>query len=130
MPVFIKTIAIILSAAGSSVVAASPMTFEFWKLLLSLRAMALKESGGAIVEAVLFGFLTILHMNEDKRDLAENHARLLLDTYEWVQMVFDRTPSGHEESDRVRTLAAGILVATMETLQKYQRLLMADMVDY
>jgi len=106
------------------------MTLEFWKLLLSLRAAALKESGGALVEAVLFGFLTILHMNENKRDLAENHARLLLDTHEWVQMVFDRTPSGHEEGDRVRNLAAAILVATMETVQKYQRLLMGDMIDY
>lgn len=104
------------------------MTSEFWDLLLSLRP---RGGDPSILEALLFSFLTLLDINEnDQRRLAEVHAKELLETQEWVGGVFERVGGGSEEGDRIRMLAAGVLMRTREVVEKYQRLLMGDLVDY
>lgn len=103
------------------------MTSEFWDLLLSLRS---NGDDSTVLEALLFAFLTLLDINEDKRRLAEDHAKELLETQQWAEHVFEMVKGGSEEGDRVRMLAASVLVRTREVVEKYQRLLMGDMVDY
>ncbi|KAF2146871.1 uncharacterized protein K452DRAFT_242030 [Aplosporella prunicola CBS 121167] len=128
LPVFLKTLAILLHASGPSTLSLPQMTTEYWDLLLSLRASALNDV--AILEALLFSFLTLLDVNEDKQRLVQEHAKELLETHEWVKLVFERTSGGDDEGDRVRSLAAGVLVRCSEVVEKHQRLLMGDMMDY
>lgn len=104
------------------------MTSEFWDLLLSLRSRAADPS---VLEALLFAFLTLLDINEnDQRRLAEQHAKELLETQEWVDGVFEKVGGGSEEGERIRMLAAGVLVRCREVVEKYQRMLMGDLVDF
>ena len=104
------------------------MTSEFWDLLLSLRARANEP---AVLEALLFAFLTLLDINEDdQRRVAEEQAKELLETQQWVESVFERVGGGSEEGDRARMLAAGVLVRTREVVEKYQRLLMGELVGF
>lgn len=104
------------------------MTSEFWDLLLSLRSRATDPS---VLEALLFAFLTLLDLNEnDQRRLAEQHAKELLETQEWVNNVFENIGGGSEEGERMRMLAAGVLMKCRQVVEKYQRVLMGDLVDF
>lgn len=104
------------------------MTSEFWDLLLSLRSRATDPS---VLEALLFAFLTLLDLNEtDQRRLAEQHAKELLETQEWVNNVFENIGGGSEEGERIRMLAAGVLMRCRQVVEKYQRVLMGDLVDF
>lgn len=104
------------------------MTSEFWGLLLSLRPRATDPS---VLEALLFAFLTLLDINEnDQRRLAEQHAKELLETQEWVDDVYAKIGGGSEEGERMRVLAAGVLMRCREVVEKYQRMLMGDLVDF
>lgn len=124
----LKTLSLILHAAGSGTISLPQMTAEFWELILSVRTNALADV--SVLEAVLFATLTLLDMNEDKRKLAEEHSKQLIETQEWVELVFDRVGGGDEEGERIRMLAASVLMKTREVVDKYQRLLVGDMVDY
>ncbi|KAG9858417.1 hypothetical protein KCU98_g760, partial [Aureobasidium melanogenum] len=125
---YLKTLSLILHAAGSGTISLPQMTAEFWELILSVRTNALADV--SVLEAVLFATLTLLDMNEDKRRLAEEHSKQLIETQEWVELVFDRVGGGHEEGERIRMLAASVLMKTREVVDKYQRLLVGDLVDY
>lgn len=104
------------------------MTTEFFDLLLSLRA---RTSDLPVLEALLFSFLTLLDINSNnQRRLADEHAKELLETREWVQMVFEKLGGGSEEGERVRMLAAGVLMRAGEVVDRYQRLLLGDLVDF
>lgn len=127
LTLFIKTLALLIHASGPSTLALPQMTSEFWDLLLSLRTQSL---GDAMVrEALLFAFLTLLEVNDNKRGLVERHGRQLLETQEWVEGVFSRMGAGEEE-ERARMLAAGVLVRIREVVEKYQALLMGDLVGF
>lgn len=104
------------------------MTSEFWDLLLSLRSAASDDS--TVLEALLFAFLTIMEINEDKRRIAQDHSKELLETQEWAQQVFEGARGGDEEGERVRMLAASVLVRTREVVEEHQKLLMGDMFDF
>jgi telomere length regulation protein len=125
---FVRTLALILHASGSNTLSLPQMTSEFWDLLLSLRSNSSNDT--SIQEAILFSLLTLLDINEDKRTLVNRHSKELLETQEWVQMVFESSAGGDKEGDRVRMLAAGLLLRCKEVVDKYQRLLVGDMVDY
>jgi telomere length regulation protein len=109
------------------------MTSELWDLLLSLRSSALNENDTGILESLLFTFLTLLEMNEDKQRLATQHGKELVETQEWAKMVLERreagTATGDNEGDRVRMLAAAVVVRCHEVVEKWQRLMLGDMVD-
>lgn len=125
---YLKTLAIMLHASGPSTLSLPQMTSEFWDLLLSVRTNALNDV--SVLEAVLFSLLTMLEINEDQRRIAEEHSRQLMETQEWVELVFEKMSGGDEEGERVRMLAASVLLKTKEVVEKYQRLLVGDLMDY
>ncbi|KAI9821423.1 MAG: telomere binding protein [Phylliscum demangeonii] len=123
---FIKTLAIILHASGGSVTTLPQMTSEFWDLLLSI--VSRHSSDSTVMEALLFAFMTLLDINENKERLAREQSRELLETQKWVETVFGNVAGGDEEGDRLKIMAASILVRIKEIVQKYQRLLLGEMV--
>jgi len=128
LALFIKTLSLLLHASGPSSISLPQMTSEFWDLLLSLRTQSIGDI--TVVEALLFGFLTLLEMNEDKRGLVDAHGRQMLETQEWIEGVFGRVKGGSEEEERVRMLAAGCLVRIREVVEKYQAMLMGDLASF
>ncbi|KAF2085630.1 hypothetical protein K490DRAFT_67513 [Saccharata proteae CBS 121410] len=128
LPTYLKTLAILIHASGPSTLSLPQMTSELWDLLLSLRTTALSDP--VVLEALLFAFLTLLEINEDQHRLVQEHSKELLETHEWVKMVFERLGGGDKEGERARMLAAGVLVRCGEVVEKYQRALMGDMMDF
>ncbi|PVH88550.1 hypothetical protein DL98DRAFT_566156 [Cadophora sp. DSE1049] len=129
LSLFLKTLSLLLHASGPNTLSLPQMTSEFWDLCLGLRAQA----GGdvMVLEALLFSFLSILEVNGDKRGLVEGFGRQMLETQEWVEGVFGRLgEGGSEEDERVRMLAAGVLVRIRENVEKYQALLLGDMASF
>lgn len=106
------------------------MTSEFWALLLSLRTLSLSDQ--RVLSALLFGLLVLLETNEDKQSLATDFGTELIETQRWVQTVFENLPSGAEggEEEKVRVLAAGVVVRCQEVVDKYQRRLVGNLMDY
>lgn len=128
---FLKTLAILLHAAGPATVGLSQITAEFWDLLLSLRVKAAEDA--TVLEAIIFSLLTLLEANNDKRAIAQDNAKQLMETQEWVELIFERTGGGRligegdEGEAKIRTLAAGVLMKTSEVVQAYQGVLMGSM---
>ncbi|GAM86006.1 hypothetical protein ANO11243_040160 [Dothideomycetidae sp. 11243] len=126
---YLITLAVLLHASGPSTRSLAQLTTDFWALLLSARRAASDDT--AVLRALLFGFLTLLEVNQDDtRAVAADHGRELVETREWVSDVYGRLAGGDEESDRLRGLAAGVLVKCGEVMEKWQRLLVGDMMDY
>lgn len=131
LSLYIKTLALLLHAAGPSTLALPDMTTELWGLLLgsSVRAHAVGDLG--VTHAVLFALLTVLEVNGNRmRDICQTMAREVVETREWVAQVFQGLRGddvGGEESD-AKALAAGVLVRLQEGMEKYRMLLMGDMV--
>jgi len=125
LTLFIKTLSLLIHSSGPSTLSLPQMTSEFWDLLLNLRTQSIWDI--TVIEALLFAFLTILEVNEDKRALVEAHGREMLETQGWVEGVFGRLGAGTEEDEKVRMLAAGCLVRIREVVEKYQALLMGDL---
>ncbi|MCJ1310909.1 telomere binding protein [Agyrium rufum] len=126
---FLRTLSLLLHASGPSTLSLPQMTREFWDLLLSLRAVALSDV--LVLEALLFGFLTILDLHAERRQvIAEDFSRELLETQKWVQGVFERTEGGSEEGERVRMVCAGVLVGAGEVVEKYRSVVMGGLVAY
>ncbi|EPE29639.1 hypothetical protein GLAREA_00799 [Glarea lozoyensis ATCC 20868] len=138
LTLYLKTLALILDAAGPNTPSLPQITSEFWDLLLTLRTQATDIS---VLEALLFAFLVLFEVNGDKRAMVEVHGRQLLETQEWVEGVFNRLgdavgvrltggPGGGAEEEKVRALAASVLVRIRECVEKYQVLLMGDMATF
>jgi telomere length regulation protein len=129
LSLFVKTLSLLLHSSGPNTLSLPQMTSEFWDLLLTLRTQSVGDI--VVMEGLLFGFMTILELNEDKRRLVEAHGRQMLETQEWVEGVFGRVGSGgSEEDERVRMLAAGVMVRIREVVEKYQALLMGDLASF
>ncbi|KAF2756633.1 hypothetical protein EJ05DRAFT_477740 [Pseudovirgaria hyperparasitica] len=127
LPTYLRTLSLLLHSSGPSTLSLPSMTSEFWDLLLSLRTVATGDI--TIMEAMLFSILTLLDVNEDHRRIAQEHPKELLETQVWVKGVWEAMGKGSEGSqdERVRMLAASILVRSQEVVEKYQRMLMGDM---
>jgi telomere length regulation protein len=104
------------------------MTREYWDLLLSVRGLASKDKN--VLNAVLFGFLMLLETNENKERVATEQGKELMETQAWVRMVFEGLGTGSEEDERVRVLAAGVVVRCQEVIEKYQRRMAGALMDY
>lgn len=122
---FLKTLALILHAAGPYTLQLQEMTNEFWDLLLAVTPQAQNER--AVGQAVLFALMTILDINDDKRRLVEVHGRQLTETQRWVDAYFQSFLAGSEEDDKIKALAASVLVKIGEVVEKYQALLVGDL---
>ncbi|KAF1944138.1 hypothetical protein EJ02DRAFT_452746 [Clathrospora elynae] len=128
LPPFLQTLSILLNASGPNTLALPQMTREYWDLLLSVRGLASKDKN--ILNAVLFGFLMLLETNENKESLATEQGKELMETQAWVKMVFESLGAGSEEDERVRVLAAGVVVRCQEVVEKYQRRMAGVLMDY
>ncbi|KAI2477859.1 telomere length regulation protein [Pyrenophora tritici-repentis] len=128
LPPFLQTLSILLNASGPNTLALPQMTREYWDLLLSVRGLASKDKN--VLNAVLFGFLMLLETNENKERVATEQGKELLETQAWVKMVFDGLGAGSEEDERVRVLAAGVVVRCQEVIEKYQRRMAGVLMDY
>jgi telomere length regulation protein len=132
LPIYLRTLAILLHASGRSTLALPQMTSEFWDMLLSLRNNALNENDVGVLESLLFAFLTLLEVNEDKQRLATEHAKELVETQEWAKLVLEKRETGSgggDEGEKVRILAAAVVVRCHEVVERWQRLMLGDMVD-
>lgn len=131
LSLYLKTLALLLHAAGPSTLALPDMTTELWGLLLgsSVRAHMVGDLG--VTHAVLFALLTILEVNGDRmRDICQSMSREVVETQEWVAQVFGgiRGEDASGEEAEVKALAAGCLVRIREGMEKYRMLLMGDMI--
>ncbi|KAI0974306.1 telomere length regulation protein [Xylaria arbuscula] len=141
LALYLKTLGLLIHAAGPSTLALPQMTAELWDLVLGVRGRCLGsnsthgEGGGdmAITHAVLLALAALLDVNEgDMRGLCERQGRQVVESMEWVGTVFHNTRGGDgsgEEND-VKMLAAGILIRLREAVEKYQALLMGDLVGF
>lgn len=128
LPPFLQTLALLMHASGQNTLALPQMTREIWELLLSIRTIAASDKG--VLSALLFSFLMLLETNENKERIATEQAKELLETQQWVQMVFEKLGSGSEEDEKIRVLAAGVIVRCQEVVEKYQRRMAGSMMDY
>ncbi|KAK7970598.1 hypothetical protein PG988_009671 [Apiospora saccharicola] len=133
LTLYLKTLALLLHAAGPSVLALPQMTAELWDLLLGVRIHCVGEVG--VSGAVLFGLMALLDVNEnDSRGLCQRHGHEVVESVEWVSGVFDRTRGGDQggngEENQVKMMAAGVLIRLREMIEKYRALLMGDMIGY
>ncbi|KAJ4397081.1 telomere binding protein [Gnomoniopsis smithogilvyi] len=131
LSLYLRTLALLLHAAGPSTLALPDMTNELWGLLLgsSVRAHAVGDMG--VTHAVLFALLTILEVNDNRmRDICQTMSREVIETQEWVAQIFGgmRGEDSSGEEAAVRALAAGCLVRIREGMEKYRMLLMGDMI--
>ncbi|KAK4993241.1 telomere binding protein [Elasticomyces elasticus] len=125
LAIFLKTLAVVLQASGRSTLSLPQMTTELWDLVLSVRTAALTDI--IVLEAVLFALLMLLEVNDGRR-VAEEYSKQLVETQEWVEMVFERASGSDEEGERIRMLAASVLLKTRDVVEKFQRLLAGDLV--
>lgn len=106
------------------------MTAEFWSLLLSIRPLAGELP---VLSALLFAFLTLLDLNcanpSDQQRVAENFAKELLETQEWVAGLFERVGEGEEE-ERVKMLAAGVLGRCREVVERWERVMVGELAGF
>lgn len=130
----LKTLALLFHAAGPATLALQQLSGDFWDLLLSLRVRAAGHM--SVLEALLFGLLTVMEVNGDKEAIAREHSKRLIETQQWADMVFERTgegrlvqQEGQGEEAKVRTLAAAVLVKTGEVMEAHRKVLMGDMMD-
>ena len=84
-----------------------------------------------MLESLLFSFLTVLEINSnDQQRIAEDHATELLETQAWAENVLEQERGGSEEGEKIKMLAAAVFMKTKEVVDKYQRLLMGEMVNF
>ncbi|KAL1585877.1 hypothetical protein WHR41_05049 [Cladosporium halotolerans] len=131
----IKTLALLFHASGPATLNLAQLSADFWDLLLSLRIRAVGDV--TVLEALLFALLTVLEVNEDKGQVAQEHAKRLIETQQWADLVFERTGEGRlvqqegkGEEAKVRTLSAAVLVKTGEVIEAHRKMLMGDMTDF
>lgn len=136
LTLYLKTLALLLHAAGPSTLALPQMTAEFWDLLLGIRGQCVGDL--SITQAVLFGLMALLDVNEgDMRGLCERHGREAVESVEWVGAVFSNLRGGDVgvsgeggQENEVKMLAAGVLIRLREAVDKYQAVLMGDLIGF
>ena len=47
-----------------------------------------------------------------------------------MEQVFEKIGGGSEEGERIRMLAAGVLLRTREVVERWQRVMVGEMVDF
>ncbi|PHH92338.1 hypothetical protein CDD83_7826 [Cordyceps sp. RAO-2017] len=130
LSLYLQTVGIVVDAAGPSTLSLPQLTAELWDLLLRVRAHVLGDLGAA--KGWLFALTVLIDVNEgDMRRLCQEQGREVMETREWVGAVFERTrgDDGGVENE-VKMLAAGVLIKLGEAIEKFQALLMGDLIDF
>jgi telomere length regulation protein len=130
LPTYLRTLALLLHASGPNTVSLPQMTAEFWDVLLSVRTSALNDTDYGVLEALLFALLILLEVNENKEMLAREHAKELMETQEWARLVLERIGPQGQEAERVRGLVASVVVRCHEVVERWQRLMVGDLVEF
>ncbi|KAK4128953.1 putative DNA binding protein [Parathielavia appendiculata] len=133
LALYLKTLALLLHAAGPSTLALPHMTAELWRLLLSTGVRAQAVGDLSVIQAVLFGYVALLDVNEDRmREVCVELGREVVEAVEWVAGVFGGLRGGDEggEEERVKALAAAVLVRLREGVEKYRLLLIGDLIGF
>ncbi|KAK2937429.1 TEL2, C-terminal domain superfamily [Fusarium oxysporum f. sp. vasinfectum] len=121
---------IVVHAAGPSTLSLPQLTAELWDLLLGVRVHVFGDLGA--MKGWLVAMASLLEVNGGSmRRLCETQGREVMETREWVAMVFEKTrgEDGGEENE-VKMLAAGVLIRLGEAIERYQALLMGDLVGF
>ncbi|KAK4447560.1 DNA replication checkpoint protein tel2 [Podospora aff. communis PSN243] len=132
LALYIKTLALLLHAAGPSTLALPQMTAELWGLLLNTGVRAQAVGDLSVTQSLLFAFLALLDVNEDRmRDVCQDLGKEVVETQEWVVGVFGGLRGGDGgEEEQVKMLAAGVLVRLNEGMEKYRLLMVGDLIGY
>ncbi|KAL8733275.1 MAG: hypothetical protein Q9181_003651 [Wetmoreana brouardii] len=126
LPLYLRTLSLLLHAAGSSTLSLPLMTAEFLSLILALRSHR-TVSHLVVLDALLFAFLTVMEVNGDRegqRRLAQESGKEVLEIGEWIGGVLERVRGDGGEEERVRALAAGCLARVRELVESEERILM------
>jgi telomere length regulation protein len=130
LSMYLKTLGLLVHAAGPTTLSLPQMTSELWDLILALRGHCAGDIPA--IHSLLFALAALLDVNGDQmRQLCESHPREMIETQEWVTDIFNGTrgEDGGEENN-VKMLAAGILIKLREAVEKYRMLLMGDMIGF
>ncbi|KAL2757409.1 hypothetical protein ACRALDRAFT_2099194 [Sodiomyces alcalophilus JCM 7366] len=133
LPLYLKTLALLVHAAGPATLSLPQMTTELWDLLLGVRGHVVGDLTST--HALLVALAALLEVNDagggGLRRLCEEMPREFVETQEWVGAVFNGTrgEDGGEENE-VKMLAAGVLITLREAMEKYRALLMGDFVGF
>ncbi|KAK4157865.1 telomere length regulation protein-domain-containing protein [Chaetomidium leptoderma] len=133
LALYLKTLALLLHAAGPSTLALPQLTADLWRLLLSTAVRAQAVGDLVVTRAVLFGFVALLDVNADRmRDVCVEMGREVVEAQEWVAGLFAGLRGGDEggEEERVKVLAAGVLVRLREGVEKYRLVLVGDLIGF
>ena len=133
LALYLKTLALLIHAAGPSTLALPQMTAELWRLLLSTSVRAHAVGDLTVTQSVLFGFLALLDVNEGRmREICGELGKELVEAQEWVGVVFEglRGGDGGKEEEQVKMLAAGVLVKLGEAMEEYQMLMVGDLIGF
>lgn len=127
---FLKTLALLLHAAGPATLHRAEISTAFWELLLALRVPAAGDL--SVLEAVLFAALVVLEVNAEGRvgvGFVRENLEAVVEMRGWVEVVFERSGGGNlvveggggsEVETKVRTLAAAVLVKIREFVEDLQ----------
>ncbi|CVK84007.1 related to TEL2 Protein involved in controlling telomere length and position effect [Fusarium mangiferae] len=130
LALYLQTLGIVVHAAGPSTLSLPQLTAELWDLLLGVRVHVFGDLGA--MKGWLVAMASLLEVNGgDMRRLCETQGREVMETREWVAIVFEKTrgEDGGEENE-VKMLAAGVLIRLGEAIERYQALLMGDLVGF
>ena len=109
------------------------MTADLWRLLLSTSVRAQAVGDLSVTRAVLFGFMTLVSVNEDRmREVCVELGREVVEAQEWVAGVFAGLRGGDEggEEEGVKGLAAGVLVRLKEGVERWRLVLVGDLIGF
>lgn len=107
------------------------LSHETTSFLLSLHTRPVSDEP-TILAALLSLFLALIDLNVEsgtsgEERLVTDFASQVMELRDWAGQVFDRISSlgaGDEVRERVRTLAAGVMVKLGEVMERYQGRLM------
>lgn len=133
LSLYLKTLALLIHASGPSTLSLPEMTSSLWRLLLSTTVRAHAVGDLPVTQAILFGLLAMLDVNENRmRDLCQEMGKEVVEAQEWAAMVFQGLRGGDgagEEAD-VKMLAAGVLVRLREEIEKFQMVMIGDLIGF
>ncbi|KAG7121153.1 DNA replication checkpoint protein tel2 like [Verticillium longisporum] len=134
LSLYLKTLAVLIHAAGPSTLALPQMTAELWNLILGLRAQAAPDL--TTTHALLIALAAMFEVNaagssDGLRKLCADMSREIVETQEWVSGVFNGTrgDDGGQEN-QVKMLSAGVLITLQEAMERHRALLMGDMIGF
>ncbi|KAL7927564.1 telomere length regulation domain-containing protein [Trichoderma austrokoningii] len=130
LALYLQTLGVVIHAAGPSTLSLPQLTSELWNLLLAVRTHTQDDMGA--LKGWLVAMASLLEVNDgDMRRLCETQGREVVETREWASAVFGRIrgEDGGEENE-VKMLAAGVLIKLGEAIEKYQALLLGNMIGF